>query len=38
MTLVSHPTLCERGAVAVPMRPGIGVEVDREALRRYRAT
>ena len=36
-TLVSHPTLCERGAVAVPSRPGIGVDVDREALRRYRA-
>jgi D-galactarolactone cycloisomerase len=37
MALVSHPTLCERGVVAVPSRPGIGVEVDRTMLQRYRA-
>ncbi len=37
MALVSHPTLCERGVVTVPSRPGIGVEVDRKVLRRYRA-
>jgi D-galactarolactone cycloisomerase len=37
MALVSHPVLCERGVVAVPERPGIGVEVDRNVLRDYRA-
>jgi D-galactarolactone cycloisomerase len=36
-TLVSHPTLCERGTVAVPSRPGIGVDVDRAVLRAHRA-
>jgi D-galactarolactone cycloisomerase len=38
MALVSHPTLCEGGVVAVPTRPGIGVEVDRAVLAKYRAT
>ncbi|MEO8304785.1 MAG: mandelate racemase/muconate lactonizing enzyme family protein [Betaproteobacteria bacterium] len=36
MALVSHPTLCERGGVRVPSRPGIGVDVDRGVLQRYR--
>ena len=37
MELVSHPVLCERGVVAIPSRPGIGVDVDREVLRRHAA-
>jgi D-galactarolactone cycloisomerase len=37
MALVSQPTLCERGVVSVPSRPGIGVDVDRDVLRKYRA-
>ncbi len=36
MALVSEPVLCERGVVRVPSRPGLGIEVDREVLRRSR--
>jgi D-galactarolactone cycloisomerase len=36
MALVTHPTLCERGTVGVPSRPGIGADVDRSVLARYR--
>jgi len=36
MALVTHPTLCERGIVGVPSRPGIGADVDRSVLQRYR--
>jgi len=37
MSLVSHPTLCERGVVSVPSLPGLGVDVDRNVLRKYAA-
>jgi D-galactarolactone cycloisomerase len=38
IALVSHPTLVESGVVRVPDRPGIGVDVDRALLARYRAS
>ncbi len=36
MALVSHPTLVDNGVVRVPDRPGLGIDVDRALLARYR--
>ena len=34
--LVSHPTLVENGLVQIPDRPGLGIDIDRALLARYR--
>jgi L-alanine-DL-glutamate epimerase-like enolase superfamily enzyme len=34
--VLTEPFQIERGSIAVPTRPGLGIEVDREKLRKYR--